>query len=86
MRATGFRPPARRAPRPRQSGGQLALFFAAAFLAGAFLAGAALAAGLAAGFAAGLAALRTAGLGAADFFTTDLDFGECGRTLPWLPA
>ena len=46
-----------------------AAFFAAVFLAGAFFAGARGAAGL-------LVAVP---------FTAEFDFGECGRTLPWLP-
>lgn len=50
--------------------GQLA-FFGAAFFATTFLAGA---------FATGLAAVL------AVFFTAALDFGECGRVFPWLPA
>lgn len=48
-------------------------FRGAAFLAGAF-------------FAAGRAVLVAAALGFAVAFTAEADFGECGRTLPWLPA
>lgn len=64
---------------PAYSGGiYSAAFFAGAFLAGAFFAGAFLAGAFFAGAC-------VAGL-AADFFTAAFEIGECGRTLPWLPA
>lgn len=56
------------------------------FLAGALFAGAFLTAGRVAGRVVGRAAGRAAVFtGDVVFLTAAFDFGECGRTLPWLP-